>query len=466
MSKFKPGSQGGEVQEQQGHSNPLEGRTRTFFCSPGERRIIVPLDDDLIPVRRHRIWLVNPPNKAIYGYRLTCAGWDPREHTGLCPRICRACNAVAMGYTDPGISHPQVIWHATVIAEGELTKRDKATGRQVGTGIFDYRYLLELDDKGKQKWEEKKVTYGGSLKHHRINVFRSQPPRGQKAKTPRYGESWDVLPGGPVNPVQHFWRSPAIPRLIEYSQRSGQGAVTHEQAVNNLIKSVDYDEEFDNYTEEAADRMIAIAAGKPVDMAAPATAPTGGGYYPPMPGGGQPAPAGYPPQQGYPPVDYSTQTVATGAMPTTYAPPAAPGQGYMPAPPPVPDPQAAQPQQQAPAYTPPPMPGQPPPPQGQPQQPQQPQPQQPQSYAPPPMPTGQPQAPQPAPVGSGYNFDQGWTPGFPQPQAPQQAQPAPQQQAAPAPQQYQAPPPPPMVQQQQQPQQPPPAPTHYEKAPF
>lgn len=513
MSKYKPASQGGAVKEQQGRSNPLEGRTKTFFCEAGQRRVIVPLDDDLIPVRRHKLWLPNPPTTAIYGYRLTCACWDPREYTSLEPRLCRACNAVAMGYTDPGVSIPTAIWHVTVIAEGELLRKDKQSGQMVGTGIFDYRYLLELDDKGKQKWEEKKKMYGGVLKGMRINVFRSLPPRGQKAKTPRYGESWDVLPGGPVDLRMHFWRSPAIPRLIEYSQRSGKGAITHEVAVQNLVTPINYDEEFDNYSEEAADRMIAVAAGKMVDMGAAAAPPQqGGGAYapPPMPGG-QPAP-GYPPQgygtpapQGgqYPPpqqpqgqVDYSTQTTPAGQVPA-YAPPPPPQQQaappaaappqqpsfphYTPPPPPVPDPaatqQAAPPpyQQQAPAaapapapYTPPPMPQQAPPtaapqqqqapppvphyqPPAAPQQPQQP-------YQAPPVPqTG---APPQTPGAPGYNFDQGWTPGFPQPtgQQPVAAPPPPQQQGAPVPQP--APPPP-----QQQQQQPAPVP-HYDKPPF
>ena len=469
MTKFKPQGQGGEVMEQQGRSNPLEGRTRTFFCSPGENRVIVPLDDELVPVRRHRLWLPNPPTTAIYGYRLTCACWDPREYTGLEALTCRACNAVAAGHTDPGVSHPTVIWHATVIAEGELMRKDKQSGQMLGTGIFDYRYLLELDDKGQQMWKVKKDTYGG-LKGMRINVFRSLPPRGQKAKTPRYGESWDVLPGGPVDLRLHFWRSPAIPRLIEFSARSTTGVVTHEQAVNNLITPINYDEEFDNYSEEAANRMVAVACGQAVELSAP-IAPTGGGYAPPpMPGGGRPAPTGVP--AGYAPVpvqqpqvDYSTQTMSTGQVPA-YAPPqpaptptaptAAPQVAYTPPPPPmVPDPTQAPTQT---AYTPPPA-----------------------AYAPPPMP--QPAAPAPAapapgapPAGGSYAFDRGWTPGFPQPQAqpqyqapaqPAQPQPvaaqpaAPQYQAAPAAPQYQPPPLPPAA----SPAGAPPVP-HYDKPPF
>jgi len=478
-SRYKPASQGGEVKEQQGRSNPLEGRTKTFFCEVGQRRVIVPLDDDLIPVRRHRMWLPNPPTKAIYGYRLTCACWDPREYDGLEPRLCRACNGVAMGYTDPGITPPATIWHATVIAEGELLRKDKQSGQTVGTGIFDYRYLLELDDKGKQMWDVKKNTYGGTLKGMRINVFRSMPPRGQKAKTPRYGESWDVLPGGPVDLRLHFWNSPAIPRLMEYSQRSGSGAIDHQTAVQNLIAPINYEEEFDNYTEEAADRMIAIAAGKPVDMGVPAAGP-GGAYAPPPMPGGMPWP-GYQPQGGqypppaqgqYPPqampVDYSTATMPAGQVPT-YAPqPApqfsAPGAPYVPPqsqqgyqPPPVPDPIAA-PQTQAapPAYQPPPPPVYQPPTQtsAPPAMPQ---------YQPPPTPTpmGPPSQPAPptfAPAAPAYNFDQGWSPGFPPPQGQPQGQP--QQaslQAAPVPQPTPPPPPP------QQPAAPVP---HYDKPPF
>ena len=443
MSKFKKMSQGGQIQEQVSSKNPLVPKTRNFYLTAGQRRTVIPLDDDPIAVRRHRVWLQNPPSTEVYSYRLTCACADPFQYSDIEPRTCRACNGIAMGHKALSMKD---YYYITVIAEGELMRTDKRTGASIPTGIWDYKYVLEMNARDRQRWDELKDTYGGSLVARRITMYRTTPPKGQKSKTSQNGDSWSVL-GDAVDLRQHFWRSPAIPRIVEWSQRSTTGRLDHEGAVRSLITAADYDAEFDNYSASAADRLVAIAAGKPVEMGESTQAP--GGYAaPPLPGAPPAAPTGYPvpppAPAGYPaapggyapppaPAGYAGQTMAPGAVPTTAPPP------------PVPDPAMAPPAPQAPAaYAPPPMPGAPAPAA---------------QAAPAPV---APPATAPAPAGAGYSFDQGWSPGFPPPTAPA---PAAAPAAPPAPAAY-APPPMPPATPAAAPPAAPLAPTHYETPPF
>jgi len=446
MSKFQTVSQGGEIKEQVGGSNPLTPKTRNFYVDAGQRRTIVPVDDDLIAVRRHKVWLQNPASTDIYGFRLTCACPSPFQYSDIEPQTCRACNGMAMGFKALSL---KAYYYVSVISEGELLRKDKRSGTYVPTGIWDYKYLLELDEKGRQRWEELKATYG-RLVGQRINIYRSSPPRGQKNKTPQYGDAWTVLPHQPgfQAPLTaaatdrdrwlwlraHFYRSPAIARIIEYSQRSGTGTGVqdHESAVANLIAPINYDEEFDNYTEQSADRLVAIAAGKPVTM------DDGDAPLPPVPSGAYSAPP-----MAQTPAQYANQTMAPADVPT-YAP-----QQPQPVPQPqpqmyVPSPSAPQP---APAGAPmmiPPAPSMAP------------------AGAPPPVPD--PVGASPA-AGGNYAFDQGWSPGFPPPSAAPAAPPQVQAQQAQQPQQ---------PSQAQQPQALPPPPPgagpapvpQYTKAPF
>jgi len=358
-----------------GGGSPLLG-TRPFrlgWKSGENTSNIVLLDDHPQIVRRHRISRQNLGK--FRDARITCASPTSRDPA---PRVCLVCEAALRN--DEFIKR-RFGAYLTVIDESSFVS--KTTGKS----YKDMKYILELDFGMFQTLQKVHAAMGG-LVGMRFMVVRDT------VKTSKViGSSWTPL--GPVNPSQHFSQSPAIPALMQAAQRLGN-QINAQQALQQMVSHIDYAKELNNYTVANAEQFIAIAVAK--DHAQSYGNAPSQGYGPSNQTAGFPS-GGYQPPQAMPVAQVPDFSVPTSPQQSTPA-----------LTPVMPDPHGAvQPQQQQQQQTPPWDVQQPPAP-----------------------------APAPAPVGGNYNFgqpQQGWQPGFPQPQQPAQpAQPA-QQQPQPQPQQ-------------------------------
>jgi hypothetical protein len=372
--------------------------TKMLSIYPGKEVIVSVLDTAPVRVMRHKLYIKG--DRGAKHKRATCWGWNPDEHPQLpkgvasCPRECISCNAMLVSPAKDFIGRG-LCYYLSVINESDVTDQN---GRQLfdkqGRPYKDTKRLLELDWKGYQSFQQKAKTYG-QLAGMRFRVNRSGPPPGQKnIQSPTYGDIWEPLDVKPVDLVRHFWQSPVIARVQEGNARKSSTVIPHEQAVRELVKPFNYDEEVGEYSAEEHGRFVAYAEGMFGRFQGSQTQP--GGYAPPPPPpGAMPNYASAPPASAMP----SGQVPSYSQGPPQ--PPAAPQ--YAPptqAPMPAPSPFVGAPAGPTPPWQ---QPG----PQGAPPQPQ---------YAPPFSPPGG------APP-QGFPFPQGGYPGGP----PQQQQYAPPQ---------------------------------------
>ena len=375
---------GAEVSEPSKNSgNPLLDGTRIFRVShhSGKNRVnVVLLDDQPIVAYRHKL-NTYPMGKGTpmqaRDIRITCASPDSSEPT---PRNCILCEAM--------LRHNEII-KRTFTASLSLVSEEQFTSKK-GVHYQDLKYILELDYSYFRVFaEQRKAAPGGSLVGMRFSVMR---PEGDPQRTKTFGDSWTPL--GIVDPVTHFWKSAAVPRMIEYAKAKGR-QLDWPQAVAEMTAVVDYDKEVDNYDAKMAEMLVMFAVAKDYTASGADKGFGSGsaGAPPPMPAGQVPNYATAPQQAPQP-------------QQPQQAPQQAPQQGYAASVP------AAQ---QAPQYAPPQAAMAPP--------------QAPPQVANPPQATAPQQTMQAPPI-DGYNFDQmaGWQgQPQPQPQAPQQAPPQPQQ---------------------------------------
>lgn len=395
------------------------------------------LDDEPTKVVRHRYYLRG--DRDANDMRQTCAGMNPSQHPKPCPRECIVCNAA--------IRHNEIkrqeLFYLSLIDERKFEKNGKE--------FSDQKLFLEMSEEQVDLFRDRKKSKG-KLVGARFRVY-----RGKDKTADRLGSSWDFIDF--VEPVRHFWQSPAIQKIMEAERKKDPTKCPpdrnahYTRVVYDLVRPFDYENLIGKYNVDEADTFIAVivspdrakaatdggsgdAPPPPPSSAAPnyAMPPGAAPAYPGAPPQGAPA-AAPPPQQGFtppppPPVaDPRTATAPAGGG--NAPPPPWEGQQTIPgAPGYAPPTQAPAPQgYQAP---PPPPPGAMPPPQaGMPTASAQPH-----GFAPPPMgqaPAGRP-AQASAPVGSpapgappppppsGYDFSQGWSaqaPGMGQPPAPQ-----------------------------------------------
>jgi hypothetical protein len=403
---------------------------RVFWIPNGKETTIVLLDDEPVKVCRHRYYLRG--DRDANDLRQTCAGMNPSEHKAACPRICIVCNAA--------IRHNEIkrqeLFYLSLIDERKFEKNGKE--------FSDQKLFLEMSDDQVDLFRDRKKSKG-KLVGARFRVY-----RGKDKTSDRLGSSWDFIDF--VEPVRHFWQSPAIGKIMEAERKKdptkcpADRTEHYKRVAYDLVRPFDYENLIGKYNVDEADAFIAVVVSP--DRAKAATgdgAGTGGsGDVPPPP------PPGTAPNYAMPP---GAAPAYPGAPPPSNAPAPQPQQGYAPPPPPpVADPRTAtapagggnappppwEGQQTipgAPGYVPPPatapapqgFQAPPPPPAGAVPSGQA----QTHGFAPPPMPgAGAPPPPQAsAPAGSpapgaprpGYDFSQGWSaqpPGMGQPPAP------------------------------------------------
>ncbi len=324
---------------------------RTFWLPPGTETTVVMLDGDPIEIVRHMLFLKG--DKTAARMRQTCWGMNPREHPEPCPRSCQVCNYA--------LSAPRQIGRKMLLCS---TMIDERQFNWQGMSFKDMKMLLELNHDSADSWRQKKKAFG-EIQWRRFRVYRSKAPQGKPQTSPRHGDNWQDL--GRVDPMRHFWHSPAVPKLMEAAARRGE-PIDHQTAVQRLITPIDYETEIGVYKPEEAEAFVAYLEGRTGGFGSGGGGggihvPAGGGSTPPPPPSSLPSyaatpgvPAGYPPTSAVPPDAVpSTPGAYVPPGPAPVAPPTAPAGTYAP-PPPVPDPVAAGGQGVPHGHLPPPMP--------------------------------------------------------------------------------------------------------------
>jgi hypothetical protein len=207
---------------------------------PQNRTTIVVLDDDLVVVCRHKMFVRG--DKVAWKLRQTCAGADPEKHPNPVPRICLACEAALH---DQRIAR-DAFYYCTIINEEKFTGRD-------GRPYADMKQLLELNRASAQVFLAQKQANNGSLKLCRIAVYRSNAQN-----SARHGDSWTVK--GKINPYEHFAKSVGVERILKAAQERGE-KIDRKGAIKQLCTPFDYEELMGEYKAEAAEAFVMFLGG-------------------------------------------------------------------------------------------------------------------------------------------------------------------------------------------------------------
>lgn len=316
---------------------------RTFWLPGGGDTTVVMLDGDPVEIVRHQLFLKG--DKVAARMRQTCFGMNPREHPEPCPRQCLVCNK--------SLSSPRQIGRKMLLCS---TLIDERAFVWQGKDFKDMKLLLELPQDAADGWRQQKAALG-EIRFRRFRVYRSKAAPGKPQTSARHGDKWYDL--GSVDPVRHFWNSPAIKALMDAASRRGE-PIDHMTAVTRLVTPIAYETEIGVYKAAEAEAFVAYLEGRTGAAgprqafnvpagAAPPPPPSSQPSYgaPPAPPGGYQPPAAPPGPVGQP--TFGAPAVPPGNIPTApqvgqpptapaASPPAAPAASP---PPPVPDPVAA-----------------------------------------------------------------------------------------------------------------------------